>query len=502
MKRKISQILRRKKKQAEKRLARKHYADQERPMFQASNIIYDLAEKTSAVVYGGIGAIHRLVRKLKLDQAINQEIRLLKSHVPYYESDHVLNMTYNLLCGGTHLEDLERLRQDENYAKGLGAERIPDPTTAGDFLRRFKEEDVGQLQEVINTTRQKIWDRQGESFHQEAILDVDGTIAGTTGECKEGMDRAYNGEWGYAPLLISLAQTKEVLYLVNRPGNRPSSDGAAEWIDRAIGLVRGKFEKIWLRGDTDFSMTGHLDRWDAQQVGFVLGYDACPNLKSKAEALPERAWSAMQRPARYEVQTSGRERPEKVKERIVRQREYTNIRLQSEHVAEFEYQPTQCRRKYRMVVLRKNLSIEKGIRLLFDDIRYFFFITNDRERSAQEVVLFANDRCNQENLIGQLKSGVHALGMPSNGLVSNWAYMVMAALAWNLKAWYGMIMPEAAARQAVLRMEFKRFLQNFLLLPCQIVNSGRRIVFRIITYSTALKDFFVTWERIRTLSFP
>jgi hypothetical protein len=212
------------------------------------------------------------------------------------------------------------------------AERIPDPTTAGDFLRRFTAEEVVQLQEVINRTRQKVWDRQGESFHQEAILDVDGTIAGTTGECKEGMDIAYNGEWGYAPLVLSLAQTKEVLYLVNRPGNRPSSDGAAEWIDRAIGLVQGKFKKIWLRGDTDFSMTRHLDRWDGQ-VGFVLGYDAYPNLKSKAEALPESAWSAMQRPARYEVQTSRRERPENVKEKIVRQREYTNIRLQSEHVA-------------------------------------------------------------------------------------------------------------------------------------------------------------------------
>ena len=501
MKKSIARILGKKKNNVETRLQRKQYADQARPMFQGGKLHYEISEKAQAISYGGIGAIHTLVRKVGLDKVINDRIPLLKTHVPYFESDHVLNMAYNILCGGTCLQDLERLRQDDAYCQALGAERIPDPTTAGDFLRRFDEPDIMQLQEGIHEIRQKMWARQGEGFHREAILDVDGTIAPTDGECKEGMDIAYNGEWGYAPLVVTLANTKEVLYLVNRPGNRPSSERAGEWIERSIRQLEGKFEKIWLRGDTDFSMTRHLDEWEGR-IGFVLGYDACPNLKEKAARLEERAWSVLHRPARYTVKTETRPHREKVKERIVREREYRNIGLESEHVAEMEYQPTHCRKPYRLVVLRKNLSIEKGVKRLFDEVRYFFYITNDWEKHAADIVCFANERCDQENIIAQLKNGVHALKMPSDTLLSNWAYMVIATLAWNLKAWYGMMIPDGATRKEVLRMEFKRFLIYFLQIPCQIVAGGRRILFRLLAYNSQLAAFFATFDCIQSLRFP
>jgi hypothetical protein len=433
-----------------------------------------------------------------LDRAINKNIALLKVHVPYWESDHVLNIAYNVLTGGTCLEDIERLRNDETYMNGLDAERIPDPTTAGDFLRRFDETWIFALQETINETRAKVWALQDTSFRKEAIIDVDGTIAGTTGECKEGMDIAYNGIWGYAPLVVTLANTNEVLYLVNRPGNRPSCDGAAEWLDLAIDRVKPVFKKVWLRGDTDFSLTHNFDRWD-ERVGFVFGYDAKRNLIDMADALPEINWKPLERPAHYEVKTEPRQRPENVKEQVVKEREFKNIRLQSEQVAEFDYHPVHCSKTYRMVVVRKNLTVEKGEIRLFDDVRYFFYITNDRNMSCTEIVFFANDRCNQENVIGQLKSGVNALRMPSDGLVSNWAYMVIAALAWNLKAWYGLVAVTPAVRRDILRMEFKRFLTHFIQIPCQIVATGRRLVCRILTYSRHLEAFLETFDRIRQL---
>jgi len=217
--------------------------------------------------------------------------------------------------------------------------------------------------------------------------------------------------------------------------------------------------------------------------------------------LPESQWESLQRLPRYEVKTEERRRPENVKEQVIKQREFENIRLQSEQVAEFDYRPTHCKKIYRMVVVRKNLTIEKGERRLFDDVRYFFYITNDRQMTMQEIVLFANDRCNQENVIGQLKSGVNALRMPSDGLVSNWAYMVIAALAWNLKAWYGLVTLVPAARRDILRMEFKRFLVNFIQIPCQIVATGRRLICRILTYSRHLETFLETFNHIRQLKF-
>jgi len=119
-----------------------------------------------------------------------------------------------------------------------------------------------------------------------------------------------------------------------------------------------------------------------------------------------------------------------------------------------------------MEVVCKNLTIEMGESRLFDDVRYFFYITNNRQMTMKEIVLFANDRCNQENVIGQLKSGVNALRMPSDGLGSNWAYMIIAALAWDLKAWYGFVTLVPATRRDILRMEFKRFLRNFSQVPC------------------------------------
>jgi hypothetical protein len=271
-------------------------------------------------------------------------------------------------------------------------------------------------------------------------------------------------------------------------------------MDRAIELTTPVFKKIWLRGDTDFSLTRNFDRWD-EKVGFVFGYDAKPNLVGMANALPENSWMPLERPARYEIKTEERQRPENVKERIVKDREFKNIRLQSEQVAEFDYSPIHCRKTYRMIVLRKNLSIEKGENRLFDDIRYFFYITNDWEMSAQEIVFFANDRCNQENIIAQLKSGVNALRMPSDSLVSNWAYMVIAALAWNLKAWYGLVAVEPVLRRDILRMEFKRFLVSFIQIPCQIVATGRRLMYRILTHSKHLEAFFTTFERIKELQF-
>jgi hypothetical protein len=268
----------------------------------------------------------------------------------------------------------------------------------------------------------------------------------------------------------------------------------------AINLTAPVFKKLWLRGDTDFSLTQNFDRWD-ERVNFVFGYDAKKNLIEMADALPEAAWKPLQRSARYEVKTEERRRPEKVKEQVIKDREFKNIRLMSEQVAEFDYRPAQCRKTYRMVVVRKNLTVEKGEVRLFDDVRYFFYITNDRHKTNQEIVLFANDRCNQENVIGQLKSGVNALRMPSDGLVSNWAYMVIAALAWNLKAWYGLVTILPATRRDILRMEFKRFLVTFIQIPCQIVETGRRLICRILTYSRNLETFLATFDHIRQLEY-
>ena len=467
-------------------------------MFRSANRVYEMSGRAKGISCGGIGAMVTLVERLGLPARINRGVNVLKRHVPYHESDHTMNMVYNILSCGTCLEDIEIGRNDENYMDALSAERIPDPTTEGDFLRRFDTEGkLLALMEAINEARRAVWREQDESFRAKAIIDVDGTLAETTGECKQGMDISYKGVWGYAPLIISLANTREELYVVNRPGNCVSHDGAVEWIDRAIALAQCVFRKIWLRGDTAFSLTAQFDRWDETGVGFVFGMDAMPNLVEIADTLAPRAWKRLRRKAKYEVKTEPRQRPENVKEKIVRERGYENKRLVCEHVAEFDYRPTKCAKTYRMVVVRKDISVERGDQVLFPEIRYFFYITNDRLRPAAEIVTFANGRCDQENGIEQLKNGVRALRMPTGELLANWAYMIIAALAWNLKCWYGLLMPDKLTGAAVVRMEFRRFLYTFMQLPCQIIRTGRRLVYRLLSYNDHLHAFFQTFDLLR-----
>lgn len=477
-----------------------------RPELAATNIRYEVAERTRAIATGGIGAIHLLVTRLGLDRQINDRLDLLKAHLPYHESDHVLNIAYNLMAGGTRLEHLELLRNDEGYLDALGARRIPDPTTAGDFCRRFDADRIDVLQEIFNDTRAQVWRQQPEDFFREAILDADGTMVETTGRCKDGMDINYKNQWGYHPLVLSLANTGEPLYVVNRPGSRPSHEQAPATFDKAIGLCRrAGFRRIRLRGDTAFSQTEHLDRWAADGVTFVFGIQAMAGLYEEAENLPRNAWQELVRPPKHRPKTAPRQRPENVKQQVVEERRFKDIRLAKEYVADFRYRPTRCDREYRIVVLWKDLEVHQGQRKLFDDTRCFFFITNDFRKSAAELVLEANRRCNQENLFAHLKSDMHALSAPVDTLASNWAYMVMASLAWSLKAWVAMSLPSGGRdtdarneeRSTLLRMEFTTFRRAFMAIPAQIVKTGRRIIFRLLAWNRWLPVFFNLLDGLR-----
>lgn len=495
MKHTTQQRLSRRKRRIQRRLAKRRFQNQTRRTLAASNILYEVADRALALGPGGIGAVHLMAQNVGLPQVIDDHIHVLKFHLPYQESDHVLNIAYNILAGGTCLEDLELRRNDEAYLNALGALRIPDPTTAGDFCRRFTTDaQILLLMECFNEARLKVWKQQPQEFLKLAIVDVDGTIAPTWGECKQGMDLAYNGQWGYHPLLVSLANTKEVLYLLNRPGNRPSHERADEFLNRAAILCqRGGFEQVLFRGDTDFEQTAKLDGWDSSGlITFIFGADACRGLEERAQVLAPESWRRLERPAPYEVQTEERAKPKNIKEQLVRAKGFKNFVLQWEDVAEFDYRPTLCKQSYRMIALRKKIAVEQGQELLFEKYKYFFYITNDRELSAEEVVYCANDRCDQENLIEQLKNGVRAMRNPLDNLHSNWAYMVMSSLAWTLKAWCGLLLPVtpgAPAKQhqeqkrLILKMEFKGFVNAMIQLPCQIVRTGRRIVYRLLAWN-------------------
>lgn len=468
------------------------------PVLKDVEIAYEHSERVEAISTGGIGVMHKLVERIGLAEAINQEVVLFKRHLPYFESDHILTLGYNVICGGVCLQDIELLRSDAVFLKALGADRLPDPTTVGDFLRRFDEPAIEALTEVINKTRERVWRCAQARLGNTAILDVDGTICSTLGQCKEAMDISYKGIWGYAPLIISLANTREVLYLVNRPGNQRSSSGAASSIDQALSLVGRHFKKVYLRGDSDFSLTEPFDRWDAK-CRFVFGFKSCESLVQRAQALTD--YRPLVRNPAYEVKTKAREKPDKVRPQRAQERNDTILRLLFEEVAEFDYRPSQCKKTYRMVVLKKHIAVSKGETLEKIEIRYLFYITNDRKKSPEEIVYFSNERCDQENGIAQLKHGICALRMPAREFYANWAYMVCATLAWNLKAFLALLCPDKGHGHELLRMEFKRFLQAIIHIPCQILIKGRRIVYRLLNENAYTPTMLKTFRSLANLHF-
>lgn len=497
-------LIRRRKRRIRRRLDQSAAHDRGQPMIQGSNTSYELAQKSVGTAYGGLAAIHAFATKIGLPKRIDQSLHLFKKHLPYHESDHVLNIAYNALCGGTCLEDIELRRNDEHFLDSIGADRIPDPTTAGDFCRRFEPHHINRLQDALDQVRLNVWKQQGDAFFDQATIEMDGTLVETTGQCKEGMDISHKGIWGYHPLVVTLAETGETLRIVNRSGNRPSQEGAAVEADRAIELCRkAGFRRIVLRGDTAFTQTLHLDCWHTAGVKFLFGMKAYGGLVEIAENVANQQWKRLPRSPRYDPRTPDRTRPENIKERIVEERGYDNKRLAAEWVTEVPYSPTDCKETYRLVILCKELEVTKQGRL-FDDYVYFFYLTNEsiEEVSTNEVVYGSNDRCDQENILAQLNQ-CRALHAPVDNLESNWAYMVMTALAWNLKSWIGLSVPvdgrwreqHQRERRRVIRMEFKGFVEQFVRIPAQIIHGARKITVRLLGWREYL-HVFNRWLRV------
>lgn len=473
-------------------------------MMAGGNTRYELAEKAGGTAYGGVAAILAFAKKIRLPERVDDALQLFKKHMPYHESDHVMNFAINALCGGTCLQDMELRRNDEFFLDAIGAERIPDPTTAGDFCRRFQPYHINRLQDAFDEVRLDVWQQQDGAFFEQATIDMDGTIVETTGQTKEGMDMSYKGIWGYHPLVLSLAETGEVLRLVNRSGNQTSQHGAAEQADHVIALCRrAGFRRILLRGDTAFTQTIHLDDWHKSGVKFLFGMKAYPGLVNIADNVASADWKRLPRAPKYNSKTPNRFRPANVKEQVVKKRGYDNKRLAKEWVTEIDYRPTDCKKAYRLVIVRKDLEVTKQGRL-FDDYTYFFYLTNESKKAltTNAVVYSSNARCDQENVLAQLNQ-CRALHAPVDNLESNWAFMVMTSLSWSLKAWIALSIPitgrwETKHRQeraVVLRMEFKKFVDQFVRLPAQVIRGARQMTVRLLGWNESL-EIFNRWLRV------
>jgi hypothetical protein len=454
--------------------------------------------------YGGLVLAQQFVRRFGVAKRLDEALALFKRHAPYHESDHVLALAYTLYADGTCLEDQGALQGSEAVRRLVGACRIPDPTTAGDFLRRFRvAQDVERLAGVTDEVQEAVWSklprhvRRRRKKQELALVDLDGHIKPLYGVQKEGADFSYDGRWSYQPLVISLGGSGECLRVVNQPGSARSSDAAAEALTEVLPLVRRHFRNALVRGDTDFDRSDVFKAVLAAKAYFAIGGRLYPNRAALVQAIAERRWEPFVARAERE-QPSGPSRegrtPNYRRQKAV-ERRFRMLRTVKQWVSEIAYQPAGLGSACRMIVRRILIEENDGQGALFKHFRYRLVLTNlPGSYSPRQIIDLTYQRCDQENVIEQFGDGIAGWRMPVAEFMGNSAWLQIARLAWNLGKWIAQI----ALPREVVRWEWKRFRRHFVYIAAKVLKTGRRLVVRLAGSHRFLPDILTAHARLQT----
>jgi len=454
--------------------------------------------------YGGLVLAQQFVRRFRVAQQLDGALRLFRRHAPYHESDHVLALAYTLYADGTCLEDQAVLQGSEAVRRMVGACRIPDPTTAGDFLRRFKiVQDVEQLSGVIDEVEEAVWtklcgkERRGTKKRELALVDLDGHVKPLYGAQKEGADFSYNGRWSYQPLVVSLGGSGECLKVVNQPGNARSSDAAAKALRGVLPRVRRHFRNAIVRGDTDFDRSDVYNAAMDEGAYFAIGARLYPKRAAQVEAIAKKDWEPfVPRAEREERSWPLRHgRTSNWRRQKAAERGYRTLRTVKQWVSEIAYQPHGLDSPCRMIVRRVLIEENDGQGALFKHFRYRLVLTNlPRSYTTRQVIDLTYQRCDQENVIEQFGQGIAGWRMPVAEFMGNSAWLQIARLAWNLGKWIAQI----ALPSEVVRWEWKRFRRHFVYIAAKVLKSGRRWVVRLAGSHRFLPHILTAHVRLQT----
>ena len=446
----------------------------------------EVDERSEVTPYGGLAVATAFLRRFKVAECIDRNVKVFLVHLPYHESDHVLAQTLNLYVGGTCIEDVANLQHSEAVRRILGAPRIPDPTTAGDFLRRLheKEHQLPGLRRAVDEVQVAVWrrSRRGRGKREDpwSIVDVDGHVKPLYGVQKEGAD-FYKSTWCYQPLIVSLAGTGECLAIRNRPGNVRSSDGTATVLDEVLPVVRERGGRMLVRGDSDFDRSDVRAACDRAGAYFAFVGREFTDRPKLVETIAESAWKPFRTRAHRErverrkhPSYASRRKKRNRRRQRARARNFAEKQLVKQWVTELA-QTDADGKPYRLVIRRQLIEHREGQRLLFDEYRYRYIVTSlPASVSTQDAVDLTYERCDQENVIEQLGSGLAAWRMPVAEFDGNSAWLEIARLAWNLGKWIALL----ALPTEVVRWEWKRFRQAFVHVAAQVIRRSRQIVLR------------------------
>lgn len=432
-------------------------------------------EDSDSTALGGLALASRLLSKLGAHQVFAEHLRLLRVPKRYRDSDHLVAQVLSLFAGGSCLEDLARLQCSGPIRKLLGALSIPDPTTSGDFLRRFDEDQLAALDRAMDDLQRAAWKlSRGRQVRDLGIVDLDSHFHPVYGDKKEGTDFSYKGPLGYHPLIASLAGTGEVLRAINRPGNAPSAEGAAECLREIFPLLGERFRSVLVRGDSAFAKQSVYEACEDAGHHFAVVSPRQPNFVEIADGVPRRAWKPF-RIVEEQPPKNRRKKRKEVRRRRCRERGKLDLRMKRQWVTEVDYRPARSSKTYRLIIRKQKIRVAGKDGSLFDEYRYRYVLSNlPKTVGTEEVVRLTYGRCDQEKVIEQLKNGVSAFRMPLGQKDANSAFLKIGALAHNLKAWLAQIvLPEEC-----MRWEWKRFRYSFIYVAARVVRSARQLIVR------------------------
>ena len=458
------------------------------PVLRHRKLHLEHDERPNVTNLGGLALPLALVRRYGMHRILDERVHVFKVHRPYHESDHIIAQALMLYAGGTCLEDMAMLQTDPAVLTMLDAVRTPDPTTSGDFLRRFEPD--GQLESLttaIDEIQDKVWtdpkrwrwSRRPKKKPPLVMLYLDGHTEETYGQTHDGADFSRKGKWSYGVLVLSLADG-ECVALRLRSGNLRSSNGAAEAVDEALPRLLVHYQKVLVVADSDY------DRVDLRRAcerhGCYYAFVGRETENRPAIAAACQNWRPFETRAHRLAEAKRRERKVKPRRRKgnrrrckATERGYTDLQLVHQLVGE-----TEGPGGTRLVIRKQNLESHEGPaeqRELWHRIRYRYIVTNlPPSWSAEDVIDQTYQRCDQENLIEGLGSGIAAWRLPVAEMRGNAAWLEIARLAWNLKVW----LAHVALPEEVSRWEWKRFRRAFVDVAVQIVYTARQFHVRLL----------------------
>lgn len=418
---------------------------------------------------GGLILVEELVHRLRVKEIIEETISVKKRQRGYQESDHIMALVYNLIGGGSCLDDLNLLREDEETKAVIQQEAIPHATTAGDFLRAFTLGHIKQLEKASRRIQETV--HKGEAV-AELVLDIDSAIFEQYSSKKQGSCRGYSGETGYHPQFGFRADTGEWVYGRLQRGGAYTSADAEQFLAACLKRLPKRVKRVKTRSDSGWYKEAYLtacEGCESHEVIYTITADQTKPLLEKIAGIRE--WTPM-----------------------------SAAEGEMREVAEFWYRGARWQKERRFIVKRerRRQAAESQLSLFTDDgYRYYVFVTNSAEADIAGLMAFHMGRGNVENYIKELLYGFDLEQLPSERFHANWVYLLIGQLAYNLVVW----LKQYGLPKQYLQSRVKLIRHRFLYLAGRIVRSGRGMWLNLSQGYRCQQEFLDALRRLRSLEF-